>query len=103
MNYCNCPNCQTDNCPNALDEPKREASVSSGELLGGVLFSALGQIFVFTATGQQVPELQKPPIILWAERAESLGYNVDGQRIKTYQREIVLHKSDYGWNFSVVT
>lgn len=38
MNYCNCPNCRTDNCPNAVDaEAQRGAAVRSSEWLGGLL------------------------------------------------------------------
>jgi hypothetical protein len=75
--------------------------IGSIRLLGEVMLSAIGQIFAFDSNNQQVPELQKPLIVLWAERAEALGYNVDGQKIKTSQHEITLHKSEYGWSFSV--
>lgn len=34
MNYCNCPNCRTDNCPAALDQVQRGASVRPSELAG---------------------------------------------------------------------
>lgn len=33
MNYCNCPNCQTVNCPNAPDEPASGAPVQCSALL----------------------------------------------------------------------
>lgn len=34
MNYCNCPNCRTDNCPNAVgDEAEGAASVRSSEII----------------------------------------------------------------------
>ena len=38
MNYCNCPNCQTVNCPAATaDEAQAQALVRSSELVGTLL------------------------------------------------------------------
>ena len=81
----------------------KEITVSDAKLDPcDVYLSDIGQIFVFDKKKNQIPELQKTLIILWAERAEQLGFNVDGLKIRTSQRLITLHKSEkYGWNFSV--
>ena len=34
MNFCNCPNCQTDNCPNA-DKPYSTVALPDGVVIGG--------------------------------------------------------------------
>ena len=72
--------------------------------LGRVMLNDLGQIGVFDARMQQVPELQKSLILDWAERAEAAGYNVDGLRIECVGsgRRIVLVKQEEGFNFSVM-
>lgn len=51
MNYCNCPNCQTANCPAAIDEAESGASVRSSELVRRVreLESAIAKIKIVMA------------------------------------------------------
>lgn len=39
---------------------------------------ASGQVFVFDGTSEQIDALQKPLLVLWAERAEALGFEPDG-------------------------
>ena len=72
--------------------------------LGRVMMNDLGQIGVFDVRGEQVPELQKPLILEWAERAEQNGYLVDGLRIDCVStgRRIVLIKQEDGFNFRVM-
>jgi len=49
-----------------------------------VFLLASGDIAAFTASGQQIPELQqKTAIDLFADRAITLGYSMDYVRIET--------------------
>ena len=43
MNYCNCPNCRTVNCPNAITKPEAE----------GVLLRLLGSINIRRRSAQR--------------------------------------------------
>ena len=70
MNFCNCPNCATENCPNAedwIDIRKRQPEkgqvciVTDGEFMGldAYLGSPNGIVWRFVTHWQPAPELPK--------------------------------------------
>ena len=67
-----------------------------------VLYFDSGQIAVFDAQGNQIPELQEPPILLWAKHAAALGYEMDGLLIESRAGMLRIFKtSDGGWNWEL--
>lgn len=60
------------------------------------------QILVVDIHGEQIAELQDSLITLWAERAESLGYEVDGATVLCTNRTLKLFKTEEGFNFEVL-
>lgn len=57
-----------------------------------------GQIAVTDDQGHQIPELQVSALSSWAERAESLGYDVNGLEVETQFHTLKLFKTESGWN-----
>lgn len=68
-----------------------------------IMFFPSGQSAVFDANGQQIGELQKSWLLLWAEHAHRLGYRVDGIIIKMPDgRNAKLFKTSaitFNWEF----
>lgn len=61
-----------------------------------------GSIMVFDQAGKQIAELQESPITLWAQRAESLGYDVAGLQIECRGEIYRLFKCETGWNREMI-
>lgn len=70
------------------------------KMSGEVLVSAAYSTACFTAAGEQIPELQKGLLELWAEHAERLGYDPSGVVFRTPGgRWSVFRTPDGGWNW----
>ena len=61
-----------------------------------------GQVIAVDAKGEQIGELQEPLLMLWAERATELGYDVDGLRVTTGMKAWRIFKIQDGWNFEEI-
>ena len=60
---------------------------------------ANGNLVVFNAKGEQIPELQGGWPELWARHAKSLGYNPDGIIFRVQGgQSIQVFKTNNGWN-----
>lgn len=53
----------------------------------------------FDDAGQQIAELQRSLIGLWAEHAERMGYNPDGWIITDRINRWRIFRCESGWNF----
>lgn len=66
-----------------------------------VIYFAAGQIAAFDAQGQQISELQEPPILLWVKHAAALGYDMDGIMVESEAGMLRIFKTVDGWNWEV--
>jgi len=69
-----------------------------------LMLSGIGQMFAFDEKGEQIAELQKSPIILWAEYATELGYDLSIIRINTpvgTMKMIPPNDNSGQWNFEM--
>jgi hypothetical protein len=66
------------------------------------MMSSIGQMAIFDEQGQQIPDLQMPLLLMWAEVAEKRGYQVDGLVIECRGDSVRLVKNGQQWNFAVL-
>ena len=80
----------------------------SAKKISQMMMFETAQVAVFDENKQQIPELQISLLILWAERAKSLGYEIDGLiieganglRIRFYEFD---HDGEQGINWEIIT
>jgi len=58
-----------------------------------------GATACFDDQGQQIGELQEGLIVLWAEHATRLGWDVDGLIVDGHFGKCRIFKTEIGWNW----
>lgn len=75
-------------------------NLSLKKLESVILFSN-GNIVVFDEQGKQVPELQVPPICLWADHVRKLGYDPKTPIEIQGGGKLTLFETEFGWNWHI--
>lgn len=66
------------------------------------IFFPTGQVAVFDERGQQIPELQKPLLLIWAEQAARLGYDPTTLIVETPAGMVKFFKIENGYNWQIL-
>lgn len=56
----------------------------------------MGQIAVFDEKGNQIPELQMNLFLDWCNKADKLGYKIEGLTVRFMEVEAVIFKTSNG-------
>lgn len=70
--------------------------------IDSVMLFSNGNIVAFDEHKNQFPELQTPPIMLWADKARELGWNPESVAVELQGgAKWVLFETEFGWNWEI--